>query len=41
MCEWVVEHTGDNSDDTTRKEAWLCVASKRTLSEFEEFEKNF
>ena len=39
VCECVFEHTGNISDDTTWKEAWLCVTSKHRLSEFGELEE--
>ena len=35
-CECVVDHRGNNGDDTTREEAWLRIASEHRVSECEE-----
>ena len=39
MCECVVEHRSNNSDNTEGKETWLCFASEHRLSECGELEK--
>ena len=39
MCECVVEHTGNISDDITWKDAWLCVASEHKILEYGKLEK--
>ena len=39
MCECVVDYTGNIGDNTTWKDAWLGIASKHRVSEFEEFEE--
>ena len=33
VCECIIEHRGNNSDNTEGKEAWLCFASEHRLSE--------
>ena len=40
MCECVVEHSSNNSDNTEVKETWLCFASEHRLSDCGEPEKN-
>ena len=39
VCECVVEHRSNNSDNTEEKETWLCFASEHRLSECGELEK--
>ena len=33
MCDCVVEHRGNNGDDTTRQETWLRLASENRVFE--------
>ena len=39
MCECVVEHRSNNSDNTEGIETWLCFASEHRLSECGKLEK--
>ena len=39
VCECIIEHRGNNSDNTEGKEAWLCFASEHRLSECGKLEK--
>ena len=39
MCECVVEHRSNNSDNTEGKETWLRIASEHRLLECGELEK--
>ena len=39
MCECVVKHTGNMSDDTKWTKAWICVVSEQRMSECGELEK--
>ena len=39
MCECVVEHRSNNSDNREEKETWLRIASEHRLSECGELEK--
>ena len=39
MCECVVEHRSNHSDNTEGKETWLSIASEHRLSECAELEE--
>ena len=41
VCECVVEHRSNHSDNTEGKETWLRIASEHRLSECGELEKKF
>ena len=39
MGECVVEHRGNNGDDTKRQETWLPIASEQRVSEHGELQE--